>query len=115
MCFFFASRRRHTRCALVTGVQTCALPICDLFTHGGNGPPVTEGDIIEAAMAAEDLFKATSLGPITAPTLHRLAALSPSLLALMHGSPFRGDGAGALQQLAHQYELRLAAASSALG
>src|SRR3546814_3246064 len=25
--FFFTSRRRHTRCALVTGVQTCALPI----------------------------------------------------------------------------------------
>src|SRR3546814_5982466 len=30
MCFFFSSRRRHTRCALVTGVQTCALPI----SHG---------------------------------------------------------------------------------
>src|SRR3546814_6790372 len=29
---FFASRIRHTRCALVTGVQTCALPIC---WHGG--------------------------------------------------------------------------------
>src|SRR3546814_5206150 len=30
MClFFFSSRRRHTRCALVTGVQTCALPIYD--------------------------------------------------------------------------------------
>src|SRR3546814_6711629 len=28
-CFFFSSRRRHTRCALVTGVQTCALPISD--------------------------------------------------------------------------------------
>src|SRR3546814_10791970 len=28
LCFFFSSRRRHTRCALVTGVQTCALPIC---------------------------------------------------------------------------------------
>src|SRR3546814_14888783 len=27
MTFFFSSRRRHTRCALVTGVQTCALPI----------------------------------------------------------------------------------------
>src|SRR3546814_5313225 len=27
MCFFFSSRSRHTRCALVTGVQTCALPI----------------------------------------------------------------------------------------
>src|SRR3546814_3889359 len=29
MCCFFASRRRHTSCALVTGVQTCALPISD--------------------------------------------------------------------------------------
>src|SRR3546814_6949380 len=29
-CFFFSSRRRHTRCALVTGVQTCALPICEV-------------------------------------------------------------------------------------
>src|SRR3546814_3152384 len=28
MIFLFSSRRRHTRCALVTGVQTCALPIC---------------------------------------------------------------------------------------
>src|SRR3546814_18948021 len=27
LSFFFSSRRRHTRCALVTGVQTCALPI----------------------------------------------------------------------------------------
>src|SRR3546814_7621503 len=27
--YFFSSRRRHTRCALVTGVQTCALPICE--------------------------------------------------------------------------------------
>src|SRR3546814_1123400 len=29
-CFLFSSRRRHTRCALVTGVQTCALPICSI-------------------------------------------------------------------------------------
>src|SRR3546814_4971983 len=36
MCFlFFSSRRRHTRCALVTGVQTCALPICK---EGGEAP-----------------------------------------------------------------------------
>src|SRR3546814_3106133 len=35
---FFSSRRRHTRCALVTGVQTCALPISVLLLatcHGG--------------------------------------------------------------------------------
>src|SRR3546814_14662825 len=37
--FFFSSRRRHTRCALVTGVQTCALPISSLGTWG-NAPTV---------------------------------------------------------------------------
>src|SRR3546814_7353438 len=31
--FFFSSRRRHTRCALVTGVQTCALPISPTSTR----------------------------------------------------------------------------------
>src|SRR3546814_10499688 len=34
MCFF-SSRRRHTRCALVTGVQTCALPISRTFPVSG--------------------------------------------------------------------------------
>src|SRR3546814_8969826 len=34
--FFFSSRRRHTRCALVTGVQTCALPIYDKYSREGN-------------------------------------------------------------------------------
>src|SRR3546814_2374789 len=34
-CFFFSSRRRHTRCALVTGVQTCALPICRAQPRAG--------------------------------------------------------------------------------
>src|SRR3546814_2108978 len=34
--FFFSSRRRHTRCALVTGVQTCALPIS---IRSGDQPP----------------------------------------------------------------------------
>src|SRR3546814_8173445 len=41
--FFFSSRRRHTICALVTGVQTCALPIwCDpeIFMFK-NGVPVS--------------------------------------------------------------------------
>src|SRR3546814_13302851 len=33
----FASRRRHTRCALVTGVQTCALPIFDVEGAGQRG------------------------------------------------------------------------------
>src|SRR3546814_7368998 len=39
--FFFASRRRHTRCALVTGVQTCALPI-GFVARLLNGESMTE-------------------------------------------------------------------------
>src|SRR3546814_13591045 len=37
-CFFFSSRRRHTRCALVTGVQTCALPILSRWLRLARGP-----------------------------------------------------------------------------
>src|SRR3546814_8457694 len=36
--FFFSSRRRHTRCALVTGVQTCALPISCANPHPADFP-----------------------------------------------------------------------------
>src|SRR3546814_1869902 len=43
MFFFFSSRRRHTRCALVTGVQTCALPIFRLLIGRGAGGDVLEG------------------------------------------------------------------------
>src|SRR3546814_8249912 len=39
MVFFFSSRRRHTRCALVTGVQTCALPIWRISDRKGVNVP----------------------------------------------------------------------------
>src|SRR3546814_19160497 len=41
LLFFFSSRRRHTICALVTGVQTCALPICPVtrLRWRGAAPP----------------------------------------------------------------------------
>ncbi|HJQ17208.1 MAG TPA: MBL fold metallo-hydrolase [Allosphingosinicella sp.] len=81
----------------------------DLFTHVGDGPPLVATDIVEPAMAAEDMFGATGLGPLTAPTMRRLAALSPNILALMHGSSFAGDCAGALYRLAERYEARLRA------
>src|SRR3546814_26676 len=47
MCdfFFFSSRRRHTRCALVTGVQTCALPISQ-WRHRLIEPRLCESDDI---------------------------------------------------------------------
>src|SRR3546814_7331336 len=44
MCVVFSSRRRHTRCALVTGVQTCALPICAVAVDlGGAGADLAVG------------------------------------------------------------------------
>src|SRR3546814_4553384 len=49
--FFFSSRRRHTRCALVTGVQTCALPISKLSIGVGGG---------FQALDAADLFDSGS-------------------------------------------------------
>jgi flavorubredoxin len=80
----------------------------DLFTHLGGGlPAVTDGDIVGAALAAEDIFKASALTPNTAPTIRTLASLSPSTIAVMHGSSFRGDGAAALEALADGYAQRL--------
>src|SRR3546814_6215735 len=54
--FFFYSRRRHTRCALVTGVQTCALPISSalLAALGGNETTlVTAAEIATPKPASE--------------------------------------------------------------
>src|SRR3546814_10464031 len=51
MCVLFSSRRRHTRCALVTGVQTCALPIA---AAEGRGTTLSDSlhRIDKAAVAA---------------------------------------------------------------
>lgn len=75
----------------------------DLFTQVGATAAVTEDDIVEAALAAEEVFHATSLGPLVAPTLLRLAELRPTTLATMHGASYRGDGAAQLRALASGY------------
>jgi flavorubredoxin len=87
----------------------------DLFTAGGNLPALTDDDIVEAAVAAEDIFHSTSMGPDLAPTLERLAALEPTTLALMHGASFRGDGAAQLRRLAATYAERSDAVVTAGG
>ena len=81
----------------------------DLLTHIGASGPVTEADIVDAAMASEETFGATSLGPATAPAIRKLAALEPAILAIMHGASYRGDGADALNRLADRYEQKLRA------
>jgi hypothetical protein len=86
-----------------TGTLLCG----DLFTHFGNGPALTDNDLLDAAAQAEDAFGATCLTPNTAPTIRGLAELEPRTLALMHGSSFNGDGAKALVALADEYDRRL--------
>lgn len=83
----------------------------DLFTHTGDGPAVTEGDVVQPAAAAEEMFRASCYTPATGPAIRRLADLQPRTLAVMHGSSFRGDGAKALRDLAGLYDGWLRAAA----
>jgi flavorubredoxin len=86
--------------------QSATLLAGDLFTQLGDGPAITDGDIIENSIQAEELFRSTSLGPAVPATLRRLAELEPRTLAVMHGSSFHGDGAALLRTLADVYEQR---------
>jgi len=87
--------------------ETTATLLCgDLFTQFGQQAE-TRDDIVPAAIAAEDAFHSTSVGPATAPTIRRLAELAPRTLALMHGPTFHGDGADALARLADYFERSL--------
>ena len=77
------------------------------------GPPTR---IVEAAISTETMFKASSLTPELGTTIRRLAKLSPSKLAVMHGSCFEGDCSTQLERLADFYDGALEAAwSSAHG
>src|SRR5262247_1823870 len=82
-----------------TGTLFCS----DLFTHVGDPPALTGGDILEPAMAAERQFGYTALTPATGATIRRLATLGPRTLAVMHGSSFTGEAAPVLESLANFY------------
>jgi flavorubredoxin len=95
----------HAWEARVLWEETTGTLLCgDLFTHLGNGAPVTGDDIVGPAMEAEALFRASCLAPDTAKVMRKLGELAPTTLALMHGSSFRGDGGAALFALASAYE-----------
>ena len=83
-----------------TGTLLCG----DLFTQVGAGPALTTDDIVEPAVAAEEIFRASSMAPQTASTLRSLGDLNPTTLALMHGPSFSGDGKRAFYDLAAAYE-----------
>jgi flavorubredoxin len=90
--------------------QTGTLMCGDLFTQVGDGPAVTQSDIVGPAIATEDMFKFSSLNPGMGPTIRKLTTLSPRTLALMHGPSFNGDTAAALNGLAGDYDRRVRAA-----
>src|SRR3546814_6813294 len=81
--FFFASRRRQTSCALVTGVQTCALPITDadcqamLLIAIARGS--TAGGTILGAIALLARPEKTRATPCSAARPHSTGSVNPSL------------------------------------
>ena len=95
---------------LTTRTMLCG----DLFTQGGSGTvALTEGDILgpsEAFRAPMDYY---AHAPHTAATLEKLAREKPQVLAVMHGSAWRGDGAALLRALARSLTNRVPMAVAA--
>jgi flavorubredoxin len=85
-----------------TGTLLCG----DLFTQHGDGPALTESDVVGPAIASEDIVGYSALNPNMGDTIRGLASLAPRTLALMHGPSFGGDGAAALHALADDYDRR---------
>lgn len=86
-----------------TGTLLCG----DLFTQLGDGAALITGDIVGPALAAEDMFGASSLNPGSGAIVRRLAALAPRTLGLMHGPSYSGDAAAALTALADDLDRRV--------
>jgi flavorubredoxin len=93
--------------------STRTLMCGDLFTQLGDGPALTDRDVVGPAIAGEDLFHYSSLNPDMGATIRGLAKLAPRTLALMHGPSFSGDGGAALRALADDYDHRIRAAKPA--
>lgn len=73
----------------------------DLFTQpGADCPPITDGDLVAASESMRARLDYYAHAPTTGAVLERLAAAGPAIIACMHGSAYRGDGAGQLRALA---------------
>ncbi len=88
-------------CGLMMDIETRTMLCGDLFTQGGAGSgAITEGDILGPSEAFRRAMDYYAHAPQTAATLERLASEQPQVLACMHGSAWRGDGASLLRALA---------------
>jgi flavorubredoxin len=82
-------------------LETRTMLCGDLFTQGSDGgKALTEGDILGPSEAFRRAMDYYAHAPQTAATLERLAREQPQVLAVMHGSAWRGDGAKLLRALA---------------
>lgn len=88
-------------CGLLAEDHSRTLFCGDLFTQAGaEHPPVTESEILGPSEAMRALMDYYAHAPETRATLQTLARFEPRLLACMHGSSYRGDGAQHLLALA---------------
>ncbi len=92
-------------CGFMMEDSTATLLCGDLFTQGGaDNPPLTEADILGPSEAFRHHLDYYAHAKDTRAKLERLAALTPTTLACMHGSAWRGDGAALLRALADSVE-----------
>jgi flavorubredoxin len=91
-----------------TGTLFCG----DLLSQIGDGPAITTDSLLDDAIAAEEMFLQTSMGPAVPATYRRLADLAPRRLAVMHGSSYEGDCATLLRDMADVYEQRFGCRSA---
>jgi len=88
-------------CGFIMDLTSRTLLCGDLFTQGGPGSvAITEGDILGPSEAFRQAMDYYAHAPQTAATLERIAREQPQVLACMHGSAWRGDGASLLRALA---------------
>ena len=100
-------------CGFMMETETRTLLCGDLFTQGSDGGvALTEGDILGPSEAFRRQMDYYAHAPQTAATLERLAREQPLVLACMHGSAWRGDGASLLRALARSLATPVMAAAA---
>ena len=83
--FVYTPRVPHGWEAAVMFEETASTLLCgDLFTHSGDGPPITGADVLGPALNAEAMFHAMCGGTDTGPMLRKLAALAPNPALQVH-------------------------------
>ena len=92
-------------CGMLLETTSATLLCSDLFTQpGSDHAPVTEGDILGPSEASRRAFDYFAHARNTSALIERLAEAKPKMLACMHGSAWRGDGAAMLRSLARSLE-----------